>query len=209
MYKRQGKAIADGVWWFYLFWMPSYLKNACGMSSTSIEFQVALGVLYLIVMISLLGGYLPTIFIERYGMNPYAGRMRAMLIFAFFPLLALLAQPLSGYSYWFPVIFVGIACAAHQSWSANIFSTVGDMFPKSMIATITGIGGMAGGVGSFLIQTGAGRLFDHAANTNMSFMGYHGIEAGYMIAFSFCAVAYLASWLAMKAFVPKYRPIVL
>lgn len=204
-----GKAIADGVWWFYLFWMPSYLKNACGMSSTSIEFQVALGVLYLIVMISLLGGYLPTIFIERYGMNPYAGRMRAMLIFAFFPLLALLAQPLSGYSYWFPVIFVGIACAAHQSWSANIFSTVGDMFPKSMIATITGIGGMAGGVGSFLIQTGAGRLFDHAANTNMSFMGYHGIEAGYMIAFSFCAVAYLASWLAMKAFVPKYRPIVL
>ena len=204
-----GKAIADGVWWFYLFWMPSYLKNACGMSSTSFEFQLALGVLYLIVMISLVGGYLPTIFIEKYKMNPYAGRMRAMLIFAFFPLLALLAQPLSQYSYWFPVVIVGIAAAAHQSWSANIFSTVGDMFPKSMIATITGIGGMAGGVGSFGIQLGAGKLFDYAEQTNMAFMGYTGIEAGYMIAFSFCAVAYLASWSAMKAFVPKYKPIVL
>ena len=204
-----GKAIADGVWWFYLFWMPSYLKNACGMSSTSFEFQLALGVLYLIVMISLVGGYLPTIFIEKYKMNPYAGRMRAMLIFAFFPLLALLAQPLSQYSYWFPVVIVGIAAAAHQSWSANIFSTVGDMFPKSMIATITGIGGMAGGVGSCGIQLGAGKLFDYAEQTNMAFMGYTGIEAGYMIAFSFCAVAYLASWSAMKAFVPKYKPIVL
>lgn len=204
-----GKAIADGVWWFYLFWMPSYLKNACGMSSTSFEFQLALGVLYLIVMISVLGGYLPTIFVDKYKMHPYAGRMRAMLIFAFFPLLALFAQPLSQYSYWWPIIFIGIAAAAHQSWSANIFSTVGDMFPKSMIATITGIGGMAGGVGSFGIQMGAGRLFDYAEQTQMTFAGYTGIEAGYMIAFSFCAVAYLISWMAMKAFVPKYKPIIL
>lgn len=204
-----GKAIADGVWWFYLFWMPSYLKNAYGMSSTSFEFQLALGVLYLIVMASVLGGYLPTIFVEKYKMHPYAGRMRAMLIFAFFPLLALFAQPLSQYSYWYPIVFIGIAAAAHQSWSANIFSTVGDMFPKSMIATITGIGGMAGGVGSFGIQMGAGRLFDYAEQTQMTFAGYTGIEAGYMIAFSFCAVAYLISWMAMKAFVPKYKPIIL
>ncbi|MBQ5396179.1 MAG: MFS transporter [Alistipes sp.] len=204
-----GKAIADGVWWFYLFWMPSYLKNACGMSSTSFEFQLALGVLYLIVMVSVLGGYLPTIFVEKYKMHPYAGRMRAMLIFAFFPLLALFAQPLSQYSYWYPIVFIGIAAAAHQSWSANIFSTVGDMFPKSMIATITGIGGMAGGVGSFGIQMGAGRLFDYAEQSQMTFMGYTGIEAGYMIVFSFCAVAYLISWVAMKAFVPKYKAIIL
>ena len=81
------------------------------------------------------------------------------------------------------------------------------MFPKSMIATITGIGGMAGGIGSFCIQLGAGNLFDYAESSSLSFMGYSGIEAGYMIAFSFCAVAYLASWLAMKIFVPKYMPI--
>ena len=118
-----------------------------------------------------------------------------------------MAQPLAHISYWFPVIIVGIAGAAHQSWSANIFSTVGDMFPKSMIATVVGIGGMAGGAGSFLIQTGAGKLFDYTEQTNMTFLGYTGIEAGYMIAFSFCAVAYLISWIAIKSFVPKYKPI--
>jgi ACS family hexuronate transporter-like MFS transporter len=74
--------------------------------------------------------------------------------------LALLAQPLGHISVWIPVIIIGIAAAAHQAWSANIFSTVGDMFPKSAIATITGIGGMAGGIGSFLINKGSGVLFD-------------------------------------------------
>ena len=96
-------------------------------------------------------------------MNPYAGRMRSMLIFAFFPLLALFAQPLGNYSYWFPIIIIGIAGAAHQAWSANIFSTIGDMFPKTAIATVTGIGGMAGGVGAFIINMGSGKLFDYAA----------------------------------------------
>ena len=93
-------------------------------------------VLYAIVMLSIIGGWLPKYFVDKLGMNPYAGRMRAMLIFAFFPLLALLAQPLGHTSYWFPVIIIGIACAAHQAWSANLFSTIGDMFPKSAIATM-------------------------------------------------------------------------
>ena len=98
-------------------------------------------------------------------MNPYAGRMKAMLIFAFFPLLALLAQPLGNYTYWWPIIIIGIAGAAHQAWSANLFSTIGDMFPRKAIATITGIGGMAGGIGSFVINKGSGKLFDYAQLT--------------------------------------------
>jgi ACS family hexuronate transporter-like MFS transporter len=81
---------------------------------------------------------------EKKKMDPYEGRMRAMLIFAFCPLLILLAQPLGHISVWVPVILIGIAATAHQSWSANIFSTVSDMFPKYAVATITGIGGMAG-----------------------------------------------------------------
>ena len=84
--------------------------------------------------------------------EPYAARMKAMLIFAFFPLVVLLAQPLGTFSPWFPVILIGIGGAAHQSWSANIFSTVGDMFPRTAIASITGIGGMAGGIGSMILQ---------------------------------------------------------
>ena len=138
-------------------------------------------------------------------MDPYAGRMRAMLIFAFFPLLGMLAQPSGSISIWFPVIIIGIAGAAHQSWSANIFSTIGDMFPKYAVATITGIGGMAGGLGSFIINKGSGKLFDYAAATNMKFMGFTGKPAGYFIVFSVCAVVYLIAWIIMKRLVPKYK----
>jgi len=198
-----GKFMTDGVWWFYLFWMPKYLETVFHLEKTT---QILpLTVLYAIVMLSLYGGKLPTIIMNRTGKNPYAARMQAMLIFAFFPLLALLAQPLGNYSYWIPVVIIGIAAAAHQSWSANIFSTVGDMFPKKAIATITGIGGMAGGLGSFFINKGSGKLFDFAAETNMQFFGFEGKPAGYFIIFCFCAVAYLIGWIVMKALVPKYK----
>ena len=130
-----------------------------------------------------------------------------MLIFAFFPLLTLLAQPLGHISVWIPVIIIGIAAAAHQAWSANIFSTIGDMFPRSAIATITGIGGMAGGIGSFLINKGSGMLFDHADKTKMKLLGFEGIESGYFIIFTICSVAYLIGWMIMKSLVPKYKVI--
>jgi ACS family hexuronate transporter-like MFS transporter len=198
-----GKFMTDGVWWFFLFWAPKYLQTVFHLEST--QLVLPLTVLYTIVMLSIIGGWLPSWFIDRKGMNPYAGRMRAMLIFAFFPLLALFAQPLGSYTYWLPVIIIGIACAAHQAWSANIFSTVGDMFPKSAIATITGIGGMAGGLSSFLIQQGAGRLFDYAGKSQMKFLGFESEPAGYFIVFVFCSVAYLIGWVIMKALVPKYK----
>lgn len=198
-----GKFMTDGVWWFYLFWTPAYLKDIFKMSAT--ESALPLFILYTITLFSIIGGWLPTYFVEKKGMNPYEGRMKAMLIFAFFPLLALLAQPLASYSYWVPVIIIGIAGAAHQSWSANIFSTVGDMFPKKAIATVTGIGGMAGGVGSFLINKGSGALFQHAHETQMHFMGFQGKEAGYFIIFSICAVAYLIGWAVMRSLVPRMQ----
>ena len=197
-----GKFMTDGVWWFFLFWTPAYLKDIYKMDSTQSAWP--LFVLYMITLLSIIGGWLPTYFVEKKGMNPYEGRMKAMLMFAFFPLLA---QPLGQHSYWLPVIIIGIAGAAHQSWSANIFSTVGDMFPKKAIATVTGIGGMAGGVGSFLINKGSGVLFEHAGRTGMTFAGFQGKEAGYFIIFSICAFAYLIGWVVMKSLVPKYRPI--
>jgi ACS family hexuronate transporter-like MFS transporter len=167
-------------------------------------------VLYLIVTIlSIFGGYLPKLFVEQKGMEPYAGRMRAMLIFAFFPVCALFAQPLGAYSAWWPAIIIGLAGAGHQAWSANLFSTIGDMFPKSTIATITGIGAMAGGVGSLLINKGAGALFTYAEGQGeaFSFLGFDGKPAGYMIIFCICAVAYLIAWSIMKTLVPKYKKI--
>ena len=204
-----GKFMTDGVWWFFLFWTPSYLNTQFGIKTSEGLGIALIFTLYAITMLSIYGGKLPTLIINKTGLNPYAARMRAMLIFAFFPLLVLLAQPLGTISPWFPVIMIGIGGAAHQSWSANIFSTVGDMFPKSAIATITGIGGMAGGVGSMLLQWFAGDLFVYAGETNLRFLGFEGKPAGYFIVFCICALAYLVGWIVMKALVPKYKLVVI
>lgn len=136
--------------------------------------------LYAITMLSIIGGKLPTVFIDKAmrrgkGFDPYSARMKAMLIFALFPICVLLAQPLGTFSPWFAVVLIGIGCAAHQSWSANVYTTVGDMFPNSAVATVTGIGGMA----------------------------------GYFIIFCICAFAYVIGWLLMKVFVPKYSVVTL
>ena len=207
-----GKFMTDGVWWFFLFWAPAYFSDQYGYTSDSTMGILLIFTLYAIcTILSFGGGYLPKIFVEKYGMNPYAGRMRAMLIFAFFPLLGLLAQPLGVYSAWWPAILIGLLGAGHQSWSANIFSTVGDMFPKSTIGTITGIGSMAGGFGSFLINKGSGMFFTWAdgKGSAFSFFGFDGKPAAYMVVFCICAVAYLIGWCIMKALVPKYKPIVM
>ncbi|GHU89206.1 hexuronate transporter [Bacteroidia bacterium] len=210
-----GKFMTDGVWWFFLFWTPSYLNTQFGIKTSEGLGMALIFTLYAIVtVLSIYGGKLPTIFINRSGQNPYAARMKAMLIFAFFPLFVLLAQPL-GMEFaslgrnaaWIPVILISLGCAAHQAWSANLFSTIGDMFPKGAIATVTGIGGMAGGVGSMILQKSAGKLFVYAGETNMTFLGFEGKPAGYFIIFCICAVAYLVGWVVMKSLVPNYKPI--
>jgi ACS family hexuronate transporter-like MFS transporter len=206
-----GKLMTDGVWWFFLFWAPAYFSDQYGYTSDSLMGILLILTLYAIVtVVSIGGGYLPTYFVEKRGMNPYLGRMRAMLIFACFPVLGLLAQPLGAYSAWWPAILIGILGAGHQAWSANLFSTIGDMFPKSTIGTITGIGSMAGGLGSFAINKGSGEFFDWASSQGSAFtvMGFEGKPAAYMVVFSICAVAYLIGWFIMKSLVPKYKPIV-
>lgn len=206
-----GKFLTDGVWWFFLFWAPAYFSDQYGYSSDSSMGIALIFTLYAIVTIlSIGGGYLPTYFVDKKGMNPYIGRMRAMLIFACFPLLGLIAQPMGEYSAWWPAVIIGLLGAGHQAWSANLYSTIGDMFPKSTVATITGIGAMAGGIGSFLINKGSGMLFTYAEGQGsaFTFMGFDGKPGAYMIVFCICSVAYLVGWCIMKALVPKYKPIV-
>jgi ACS family hexuronate transporter-like MFS transporter len=193
-----GKFLTDGVWWFFLFWLPKYLAEQYGLQKT--EIVVPLAVLYSMTMIgSVGGGYFPTYFINR-GNNPYDGRMKAMLAIAFIPLVVLLAQPFGYISVWVPVILIGIGASAHQAWSANLFTTVSDMFPKHSIGSVVGIGGMAGGIGGVLISKLGGYLFDHYGALGQ-------IKTGYMIMFSICAVAYLVAWGIMKTLVPRYREI--
>ena len=205
-----GKFFTDGVWWFYLFWAPAYFQDQFGYKASSGTGMMLIITLYAIVtVISIFGGYLPKYFVEQKAMHPYKGRMLAMLIFAFFPLFALFAQPLGQFSAWWPAIVIGLAGAGHQAWSANLYSTVGDMFPKSAVAAITGIGGMAGGISSFMINKGAGVLFTYSekAGEAFTFLGFDGKEAGYMIVFCLCAVAYIVAWSVMKVLVPTYKKI--
>ena len=103
-------------------------------------------------------------------------------------------------SFWIPVLLIGIGASAHQAWSANIFTTVSDMFPKKAVASIIGIGGMAGGIGGVLVSKLGGYIFDYYA-------GLGHIQTGYTIMFVLCAVAYLIAWAVMKILVPKYNPI--
>ena len=207
-----GKFFTDGVWWFFLFWAPAFFHDQFGTPASSPLGQGLIFTLYAIVtIVSIAGGYLPKLFVEKRGMNPYAGRMRAMLIFAFFPIAALFAQPLGmGFNTpWWPAILIGLAGAGHQAWSANLYSTIGDMFPKSTVASITGIGTMAGGISSFIINKGAGALFDYAdsAGPAFAFLGFEGKPAGYFIVFCICGMAYLLAWIIMKALVPGYKRI--
>lgn len=204
-----GKLLTDGVWWFLLFWAPAYFKEL-GYPVTTTMGQMLVFVLYLIVTcVSIVGGYMPRFFVDCRGMEPYAGRMRAMLIFAFLPIAAMFAQPLAGTSVWIPCLLIGLAGAGHQAWSANLYSTIGDMFPKQAIATITGIGTMFGGLCSFAINKGSGMLFTYAEGQGevFSFFGQLGKQAGYMMIFCYCSVAYIVAWFVIKLLVPKYKPI--
>ena len=153
-----GKFLTDGIWIFFLFWLPSYLKAQYGM--VGMQVTLPLAVLYTMTCFGSVGGGLfPMYFINK-GFEPYEARMKAMLSIAFIPIIVLLAQPLGSYSFWIPVIIIGIGASAHQAWSANIFTTVSDMFPKKYIGSVTGIGGMAGGLGAIVVNKSAGWIFD-------------------------------------------------
>jgi len=193
-----GKFMTDGIWWFFLFWLPAYLKAQFKMEGTDIVFPLA--VLYSMTMVgSIFGGWFPMYFIKK-GYAAYDGRLKAMFFIALFPLVVLLAQPLGYISFWIPVLLIGVGASAHQAWSANIFTTVSDMFPKKAIGSIIGIGGMAGGIGGVLVSKLGGYLFDYYDK-----LGH--IQTGYSIMFAICAVAYLIAWSVMKLLVPKYTPI--
>ncbi len=193
-----GKFMTDGVWWFFLFWLPTYLSAQYGMKGDAII--VPLAVLYSMTMIgSIGGGWFPSYFMSR-GYAPYDGRMKAMLVIAFFPLVVLLAQPLGAISFWVPVLLIGVGASAHQAWSANIFTTVSDMFPQKSVASVIGIGGMAGGIGGVALTKLGGWVFDYYKSVN-------DIRTGYMIMFAICALAYLVAWCVMKALVPRHKEI--
>jgi len=215
-----GKFLTDPIWWFFLFWLPSFLagENARkvkefmaanpGYTGTEtdipgvISWPFAVAIVYCVSTAgSIFGGWLPKKFING-GMDANKARKTAMFIFALFPLTVLLASRLGAINTWYAVGTIAIACAAHQAWSCNIFTTVSDMFPKKTVASVTGIGGMAGAVGGILIARAAGLMLKH-------YTALGKVEIGYGIMFVICGLAYITAWLLMHLLVPKFKKIVL
>ncbi len=191
-----GKFLTDPVWWFYLFWLPAFLKAEYGLTGTQVALPVAL-VYTMSTIGSIFGGWLPFNFIKN-GMPVFKARKTSMLIYAFAVIPVVFAQLLGSIDMWLAVIIIGVATSAHQAWSANIFTTVSDMFPKKAVGSITGLGGMAGALGGVAIAKLGPKLFDHYRE-----LGH--IQTGYYIMFFICGSAYLVAWLVMHFLVPKMK----
>lgn len=196
-----GKFLTDGIWWFLLFWLPTYVKQqfCVGLSpeETAANVMVSNFIVFGIAIIgSVFGGSLPMIFMNK-GWAAYKSRMTSMVLIASVPVLLLSTQFMANtYGIVAAIAVISLGGAAHQAWSANLFTTVSDMFPKKAVGTVTGIGAAAGGLGGVMVQLIAGYL-DGTFETNVA----------YGAMFAICAFAYLIAWFIMKSLVPKHSPI--
>jgi ACS family hexuronate transporter-like MFS transporter len=194
-----GKFLTDPVWWFYLFWLPDFLMKQYNLSKTEIIWPSAM--VYMIGSIgSIAGGWLPMNLINKQW-PAFKARKTSMLIYAFLVLPVLFAQYFGSINMWLAVLVIGIAASAHQAWSANIFTTVSDMFPKKATASVTGIGGMFGGLGGILLTWLVQK------NMFVYYTKIGQIQTGYFIMFCICGAAYLTAWSIMHFLVPKMKQV--
>ncbi|MEZ4893381.1 MAG: MFS transporter [Saprospiraceae bacterium] len=187
-----GKLLTDPIWWFFLFWLPSYFSSTFHLDLKKPNLELA--VVYTATTIgSIGGGYLSGYFMKL-GWPVFRARKTAMLIFALCVVPIILAKYAT--NVWVAVGLISLAAAAHQAWSANIFTTASDMFPKKAVSSIVGIGGMAGAVGGIMFPLLVGRLLD-------SYKAAGDIGAGYNVLFLICGCVYVIAWLIMHFLAPK------
>jgi ACS family hexuronate transporter-like MFS transporter len=185
-----GKLLADPVWWFYLYWFPKFLDTRHGIKLAQVALPLI--VVYLVADVgSVGGGWLSSALIKR-GFTVNRARKTAMLAMALLIVPTALA-PLAP-NMWTAVIIVSIAAAAHQAWSANVYTLTSDMFPRSVVASVTGIGGFAGAMGGVVFQRATGRILQ--ANGN-----------DYTPIFAMCAFAYVVAWVIIHMLVPRMQPV--
>ena len=190
-----GKFLTDPVWWFFLIWLPDFFKKTRGLDIK--KSWLHLVIIYAIVtVLSIVGGWLAGYLVKR-GWTANRARKTAMLIFALSVLPVLLVTQLGD---WGAVLLIGIAGSAHQAWSANLFTTVSDMFPKRAVASVVGIGGMAGSIGGIIFPIYAGKLLDR-------FTAAGNVTAGYAILFIVCGTAYLLAFGAGHLLAPRFEPV--
>lgn len=189
-----GKFLTDPMWYFFLFWLPSYFATTFNLDLK--KPSLPLIVIYTATTIgSIGGGYLSSWFIKS-GMPIFKARKTAMFLFA------LCVVPIFAARYatniWQAVGLISLAAAAHQAWSANIFTTASDMFPKRAVSSVVGIGSMAGSVGGIVFPILIGFILQSAKDAG-------NITTGYNILFSICAGAYLVAWLLMHLLSPRMK----
>jgi ACS family hexuronate transporter-like MFS transporter len=183
-----GKFLSDGPWWFYLFWLPKYLQETFGLTLDQIVVPT-LVVYNGSTVGSVLGGWLSSVFITR-GWSVNASRKTALLICAL-AVTPLLYAPYSK-NLWVVVGLVTLAAAAHQGWSANLFTTVSDMFPRAAVGSVVGIGGTAGAIGNALVQQAAGYIVTWTHS--------------YFLVFMICGTVYLIALALMQILSPRLEP---
>ena len=196
-----GKGLTDPIWWFYLFWIPGWLSTVRGAGLSVSSFGLPLAFIYTMTTVGSIGGGWVSGYMIRKGMSPFKARKITMLIFALLVVPIVFAQSPS-VSTWGGVCLIALAASSHQAWSANIFTTVSDAFPKKAVSSVTGIGGMAGAVGGAFISYIAGGILEHFKN-----LGH--IETGYVVMFAIAGSAYLLAWIIMQVFAPKNKKVVL
>ena len=189
------KFLTDPVWWFFLIWLPDYFKKTRGLDLK--KSWVHLVSIYVVVtVLSIVGGWL-TGYLTRRGFNVSRARKTAMFVFA---CLVLPIWMVTQVGDWGAVFLIGLAGAAHQAWSANLFTTASDLFPKRAVASVVGIGGMAGSLGGILFPLYAGKLLDQ-------FQASGNVTAGYTILFGICGSAYLVAFGVNQLLAPTFEPV--
>lgn len=189
------KFLTDPVWWFFLIWLPDFFKKTRGLDIK--HSWVHLVLIYSIVtVLSIAGGWLPG-YLTRRGLTPSRARKAGMLVYATLVLPILAVTQVGD---WSAVLLIGLAGAAHQAWSANLFTSVSDVFPKRAVASIVGIGGMAGSLGGILFPLFSGALLDR-------FTASGNVTAGYAVLFGICGSAYLVAFAVNHALAPHFEPL--
>ncbi|SMO60056.1 MFS transporter [Solitalea koreensis] len=187
-----GKLLTDPVWWFFLFWLPSYFASSFGLDLK--KSGLPLIIIYTAASVgSIAGGYMSSYLIKR-GWKVDQARKRTMLFIALCVLPIVTAQFTQ--QLWVIVGLISLASAAHQAWSANIFTTVSDFFPKEAISSVVGIGGMAGAIGGIAFPLLVGSLLDY-------YKSIGAMNTGYNILFVICGLAYLLAWLVLFVVTPR------
>lgn len=183
-----GKFMTDPIWWIYLFWLPDFLNKNYKIDLKNVGLPLI--IVYLIADIgSVAGGWLSSSMIKR-GVSVNRARKTAMLICAVAVVPVVFASKAS--NVWIAVLLVGLAAAAHQGWSANLFTTASDMFPRRAVGSVVGIGGMAGAIGGMLISRVVGSILNWSGS--------------YVPIFIIAGSAYLAAWVLIQLLAPRLEP---